>query len=177
MNTYQGGRTSRGEWFQLNVITNLVWNFFSSGVFHSRICCSLFRTAFFLDKLFLHTCSQWWKNCFCGIVDQRKAFSLISSRDHCQRSSPSRISDMPQAGFQPAQNLSSGLVEWSCAVVITTTPLLRYNSYFFGTYIFLSSCFFWGAPFSEQSPICSSYFFRIATFSEGNLYRAATSWE
>ena len=29
---------------------------------------------------------------FCGMVDQRKAFSLISSRDHCQRSSPSRIS-------------------------------------------------------------------------------------
>ena len=31
-------------------------------------------------------------NCFCGMVDRRKAFSLISSRDHCQRSSPSRIS-------------------------------------------------------------------------------------
>ena len=38
-------------------------------------------------------------------------FSLISIRDHCQRSSPSRISDTPQAGFEPAQNLSSGLVE------------------------------------------------------------------
>ena len=34
-------------------------------------------------------------NCFCGMVDRRKAFSLISSRDHCQRSSPSRISDTP----------------------------------------------------------------------------------
>ena len=61
-------------------------------------------------------------NCFCGLVDQRKAFSLISSQDHCQRSSPLQISDMPQAGFEPAQNLSLGLVEWSCAVVITTTP-------------------------------------------------------
>ena len=38
-------------------------------------------------------------NCFCGIVNRRKAFRLISSRDHCQRSSPSRISDTPQAGF------------------------------------------------------------------------------
>ena len=47
-------------------------------------------------------------NCFCDMVDQRKAFSLISSRDHCQRSSPSRISD---TGFGLAQNLSSGLVE------------------------------------------------------------------
>ena len=53
-------------------------------------------------------------NCFCGMVDRRK--------DHCQRSSPSRISDTPWAGFEPAQNLSSGLVEWSFAVVITTTP-------------------------------------------------------
>ena len=24
-------------------------------------------------------------NCYCGMVDRRKAFSLISSRDHCQR--------------------------------------------------------------------------------------------
>ena len=61
-------------------------------------------------------------NYFCGMVDQRKAFGLISSRDHCQRSSPSPISNMPQAGFEPAQNLSSGFVEWSCAVVIITTP-------------------------------------------------------
>ena len=61
-------------------------------------------------------------NCFCGMFDRRKAISLISSRDHCQRSLPSRISDTPRAGFEPAQNLSSGLVERSCAAVITTTP-------------------------------------------------------
>ena len=61
-------------------------------------------------------------NCFCGMVDRRKAFSLISSRDHYQRSSPSQISNTPRAGFEPAQNLTSGLVERSCAVVITTTP-------------------------------------------------------
>ena len=63
-------------------------------------------------------------NCFCGMVDRRKAFSLISSWDHCQRSSPSRIFDTPRAGFEPVQNLSSALVEWSCTVVITTTPWL-----------------------------------------------------
>ena len=50
-------------------------------------------------------------NCFCGMVDRRKAFSLISSRDHCQRSSPSRISVTPRAGLEPAQNLSSGFAE------------------------------------------------------------------
>ena len=48
---------------------------------------------------------------FCGMVDGRKPFSLISSRDHRQRSLPSRISDMPRARFGPEQNLSSGLVE------------------------------------------------------------------
>ena len=61
-------------------------------------------------------------NWFCGMVDRWKAFRLIYSRDHCQRSSPSRISDTLQAWFEPAQNLTSGLDEWSCAVVITTTP-------------------------------------------------------
>ena len=50
-------------------------------------------------------------NCFCGMVDRRKAFSLISSWDHCQRSSLLRISDTPRAGFGPAQNQRLGLVE------------------------------------------------------------------
>ena len=58
--------------------------------------------------------------CFCGRVDRQKAFSFISSWDHRQRSSPLRISNTSWAGFEPAQNLSSGIVEWSCAVVITT---------------------------------------------------------
>ena len=61
-------------------------------------------------------------NCFCGMVDRQKAFRLISSREHCQRFSPSRISDTSRAGFEPAQTMSLGLVEWSCAVVIITTP-------------------------------------------------------
>ena len=60
-------------------------------------------------------------NCFCGMVDRRKRSSLISSRDHYQRFSPSRISNTPRAGFESAQNLSLGFVEWSSAVVITTT--------------------------------------------------------
>ena len=61
-------------------------------------------------------------NWFCGMVDRRKTYSLISKKDHCQRSSPLRISDMPRAGFEPAQNLSSSFLEWSCTVLITTTP-------------------------------------------------------
>ena len=48
-------------------------------------------------------------NCFCGVVDRRKAFSLISSRGHCQRSSPSWISDTPQAGHIARALLVQGL--------------------------------------------------------------------
>ena len=48
---------------------------------------------------------------FCNTVYRRKAFSLISSTDHCQRYQPLRISNIPQAWIKPAQNLSSGLVK------------------------------------------------------------------
>ena len=48
---------------------------------------------------------------FLCMVERQKAFSLFSSRDHCQRSSPWRISDTTRAGFEPAQNLSSDFVE------------------------------------------------------------------
>ena len=61
-------------------------------------------------------------NCFCGMVDRRKALSFISNQDHYQRSPPSRLSDMLHVGFEPTQNLSSGFVEWNCAAVITNTP-------------------------------------------------------
>ena len=57
----------------------------------------------------------------------KKAISLISSRDHCLRSSPSRISEMPQAEHEPAQNLISGFVELSFPVRITTIPQ-RHNT-------------------------------------------------
>ena len=55
--------------------------------------------------------------CFCGMVDRQNAFSPISSLTF----------DTPRAGLEPAQNLSSGLIEKSCAAVITTyhsAPLL-----------------------------------------------------
>ena len=71
-----------------------------------------------IDKLFCCFCCYC---CFCGMVDRRMTFSLISSRDHCQRSSPSWIPETPRAEFKPAQNLISSFVG-SCALVITTTP-------------------------------------------------------
>ena len=61
-------------------------------------------------------------NCFCVMVYPRKEFRLISCWDHDQRSSLSWISDTLRAGFKPTQNLSSDLLEWVFAVVITTTP-------------------------------------------------------
>ena len=60
--------------------------------------------------------------CFFGKVNQQKVFSLISSQGHCQGFLPSQISDMPRAGFEATENLNSRFVEWSFAVVITTTP-------------------------------------------------------
>ena len=55
------------------------------------------------------------------MTDERH-LHLIPSCDHCQRYSPLQISDTSQAGFEPAENLSSDFVELSCAVVVTTTP-------------------------------------------------------
>ena len=49
-------------------------------------------------------------NCFCGMVDRRKACNLISCQNHCQRSSPSRISGTLRTGFEPAQDLSSAII-------------------------------------------------------------------
>ena len=40
-------------------------------------------------------------NCFCGMVDRGKAFSLIFSQDYCHSSSPSRISETQRARFKP----------------------------------------------------------------------------
>ena len=37
----------------------------------------------------------WWWIVFCGMADQRKTFSLISSQDHSQRYLPSRIFGTP----------------------------------------------------------------------------------
>ena len=99
-------------------------------------------------------------NCFCGMVDRRKAFNLISSWDHCQRPSPSRISDTPGARYEPAQNLSSGFVEWSCAALIITTPrrhTCQLNNYFLS--------FFWIYVYCSFGISLSSYFFFCFTLN------------
>ena len=49
-------------------------------------------------------------NCLCGMVDQREAFTLFPT-ETIVRSSPLRISDAPQVGFEPVQNTGSDFVE------------------------------------------------------------------
>ena len=44
---------------KINVITSLIWDFFSNSDFPSRVCCDFFRTALLLEKLLLHTFSEW----------------------------------------------------------------------------------------------------------------------
>ena len=56
MNSYQGEGTSRGEKFQLNVITSLIWFFFFQMEISFLVYLVVFfRTASFSEKLLLHT--------------------------------------------------------------------------------------------------------------------------
>ena len=57
------------------------------------------------------------------MLDRSWVLSLISSLDHCQRSSQSQIFNTPRVGFETLENLSLGFVESNFAAVITTTPL------------------------------------------------------
>ena len=61
----------------------------------STTCCCYKTTNDDDDELFL----------WCGLTDERR--SLISSQNHCQISSPSRIFGTPPAGFELARNLCS----------------------------------------------------------------------
>ena len=68
-------------------------------------------------KKYLH----WWIVFVVPMVDwwHGRHLGLFLART-IVRDSHHREYDMPQAEFEPSQNLSSGFVEWSSAVVITT---------------------------------------------------------
>ena len=66
-------------------------------------------------------------NFFLGIFEQRKALSLISSRDHCQRFSPLQISDTLREESKSAKNLSTDFVEWSFVVVFSQKKSVKNN--------------------------------------------------
>ena len=63
-------------------------------------------------------------NCFCGMVDRRKAFSIISSRYYCQRFSPLQISDTPRAGFENMGKYSS-YVQFKCRLSVAFLKLVN----------------------------------------------------
>ena len=122
---------------------------------------------------------QWndvMMNCFCGTVDRRKEFSLISIRYHYQRSSPSRISDKPRVGFEPAQNLSSGLIEWSCTAERTATSPRHKNVIYFFVKSFFGPILI--ASFLKCAMVClGAYFWFISliSFATGNVNRSSFS--
>ena len=87
---------------------------------------------------------NWWIVFAVWLTDERR--SLISSRDPCQRSSPSRISDTPRAGFKSAQNLGSRFDKWNCAVVITTTPWRQ-------KYLICNAAFYYPVKASENCKV------------------------
>ena len=52
-----------------------------------------------LNLLMMMMMMMMMMNCFCGMVDRRKPFTLVSSWDQCEWSSTSRISDTSRAGL------------------------------------------------------------------------------
>ena len=115
------------NWY--NKILCMIPDFFNNNLIKCCKCWTMMDINFDLQI----PCS-WYKHLmmtimimmrfFCGMVDRRKTFSLISSHDDCQRSSPSWISDTSRAEHEPLQHLSSGFIESSCGRVITTTHLV-----------------------------------------------------
>ena len=100
---------------------NDVTNIFRLNIFSAQIVDWKQEWAQFFKPLARRWWWWWWIVFVVWLTDER-CLRLISSRDHCQRFSLSQISNTPRAGFEPAQNLNSDFVQWSCPVVITTTP-------------------------------------------------------
>ena len=62
---------------------------------------------------------------------------IITSRDYCQRFLPLWINDTRWVGFKPVQHPSSGFVEWSCGVVITTKQQGLKSISFFNSWMYI----------------------------------------
>ena len=80
----------------------------------------------------------WWWNVFVVWLTDERHLALFPGG-----TIPSLpISDTTWAGFEPAQNVSSGLVEWSCAVVMTTSPWCHnINNMYYYTYYYSQTYF------------------------------------
>ena len=55
-----------------------------SGVVKKPLCASIQRSFIAGELMMMVMMMMMMMNFFCGMIDRRKAFNLISSRDHCQ---------------------------------------------------------------------------------------------
>ena len=101
----------KGGCFEKGVSLNNLFNcYLSLSVWCVCVCvcvCVVYLHHFYQYYL-CFTGRMIMMNCFCDIFDQQKVFSLMSSRNQCQRSSPLWISGMLQVVFKPVPNLSLG---------------------------------------------------------------------
>ena len=79
----------------------------------------------------VHEVKLMMMHCFCGMVDWRKAFSLISNRDHCQRSSPSRISYTPPWIYKISFFECCSVVTYECQIMFKFFRFFAFVYYFF----------------------------------------------
>ena len=104
----------QAKWYQIGQnITNIICEYLQGTLLKRQ-----FTHTFLLHINYSY--NHWWIVFVVWLTDERRLALFPAGtivRDLHHRESPTR-----RAGFEPAQNLSLGLVEWSCAVVITTTP-------------------------------------------------------
>ena len=128
-------RSPRFHQFKANIII-CRWSFKASAYIIIRVCylgfsiltfkriCCIASTIsqFFIAKIkFMMTMMiTMMMNCFCGIVDRRKAIRLISSRDHIVRDYT--ITDLRHTMNRnwTCTEPEFSFLEWSCTVVLTT---------------------------------------------------------
>ena len=102
--------------FCLHLLLIYLWFFIYihiRSVIFLKSCCWVI-----LSKTYMMMMIMIIMTCFCGMADRQKVLFPAGTnvRDSHPRRSPT------WASLQHAQNLSSGFVEWSFAVVATTTP-------------------------------------------------------
>lgn len=121
-------------------------------------------------------------NCFCGVIDQRKALNLTQGQEHCQRFSRLQIIDSLLAEFDPAQNLIEDIDDLLYAAVITTTPQRHIIDVMKRLYLtllrksFLTICKYFVRSNLDYSCIRYEKPFRLTNLSEEKLKQFSDYW-
>ena len=121
-------------------IATFYYNFFAWQVIGTALIKKKdwsFRCSTLTQNTWQWTMMMMMMDCFCDMVDRQKPFNFISSRDHCQRSSPSRISLTPRAEFESA-------------VVISTTPRYFNIDFYSNGLLFLFYMYFRELPSIQE---------------------------